>query len=610
MKKSTRLSPLYDCGAFSSLDIRFADFLWKIADKKSEEILLSAALVSRSQRNGHICMDLTSAAGTSLKEGKNSIPVVCPALEDWLAVLGSSGVAGKPGDFKPLVLDHKNRLYLHRYWEYEQHLAELILKRVADPPESVSLPENIMDLLFPSPETGETDWQKVAAFAAMTRKFCVISGGPGTGKTTTVARILALLTAQAGEKKLRIALTAPTGKAAARLQEAIVREKARFGKIIQEDMESGASTIHRLLGYISGSPDFRHNAENPLSADVVVVDEASMVDMALMSKLVQALPEPARLILLGDKDQLTSVEAGYVLGDICDTGNVHPFSQNFCRDLKKFAGQELECKAKGDEPEICDCIVQLQKSHRFGDATGIQALSQAINEGSSTKAAALLKSGEYPDISWKELPRSRDLGGALKETIIKGYGDYLKNPYNPTAVFRAFDSFRILCALRKGPFGVEEINRLTEQILSAAGIIHASGAWYKGRPVLISRNDYHLDLFNGDVGIALPDPDNGDNIRIFFRGDGNIFRKFNPMRLPEHETVFAMTVHKSQGSEFGRVVLILPDQDSPVLTRELLYTGITRAVSRAEIWGTEEVFSSAVSRNIRRTSGLRDALWE
>lgn len=610
MARTVRLSPLHDCGAFSSLDIRFAEFLWKIADKKSQEILVAAALVSRNQHLGHICLDLPSAAGTALKEGGHSLPLVCPALDVWIDALRSSGVVGDPGNFTPLVLDHKNRLYLHRYWEYEQTLAELIRKRVNSPPEPASLPENMMDLLFPSPETGETDWQKVAAFAAITRKFCVISGGPGTGKTTTAARILALLTAQSGEKKLRIALTAPTGKAAARLQEAIVREKAKFGGKIREDTESRASTIHRLLGYVPGSPDFRHNAENPLAADVVVVDEASMVDMALMSKLVQALPEHARLILLGDKDQLASVEAGYVMGDICDTGTVHHFSEKFCRELKKFTGQNIECGAGGNEPEICDCIVQLRKNHRFREAGGIRAISQAINEGNGTKAAALLRSGQYPDISWTDLPRSRDLGSALRETILQGYADYLKHPDDPEAVFTAFDRFRILCALRKGPFGAEEINSLAEQILSTAGILHVSGTWYTGRPVLISRNDYHLKLFNGDVGIALPDPESSGKSRVFFRGAKNAFRKFNPLRLPEHETVFAMTVHKSQGSEFDRVLLLLPARDAAVLSRELLYTGITRAVSHVQIWGTEEIFHSAVSRNIRRNSGLRDALWE
>ncbi len=611
MGRNQHLSPLYESGAFSFLDIRFADFLWKLADKKSQGILVAAALVSRNQHLGHICLDLPSAAGTALKEGGHSSPLVCPTLDVWIGALRSSGVVGEPGDFTPLVLDHKNRLYLHRYWEYEQNLAELIRKRVNSPPEPASLPENMMDLLFPSPETWETDWQKVAAFAAVTRKFCVISGGPGTGKTTTAARILALLTAQSGEKKLRIALTAPTGKAAARLQEAIVREKAKFGGKIPEDTESRASTIHRLLGYVPGSPDFRHNAENLLAADVVVVDEASMVDMALMSKLVQALPEHARLILLGDKDQLASVEAGYVMGDICDTGTVHHFSEKFCRELKKFAGQDMECSAAGNEPEICDCIVQLQKSHRFRNAGGIRAISQAINEGNGTKGVSLLRSDQYPDISWTDLPRrSHDLGRALRETILNGYGNYLKHPQNPAEVFTAFDTFRILCALRKGPFGVEEINRLAEQILSGTKIVHASETWYTGRPVLITRNDYQLKLFNGDVGIVLPDSESRGKNSVYFRGEGNAFRKVNPLRLPEHETVFAMTVHKSQGSEFDRVLLLLPDRDAPVLSRELLYTGITRAISRAEIWGTEEIFRTAVSRAIRRTSGLRDALWE
>jgi exodeoxyribonuclease V alpha subunit len=599
---------LYDSGLFSFLDIRFAAFISGLDKGKNDrEIMLSAALLSRNQRMGHICLDLPAMADQYISE-KSAKGIRCPKSADWIRILENSPVVGKAGDFRPLILDEKQRLYLHRYWEYEQHLAAEIRKRIPAVREKRDLSglKEKLEQFFPSRNPEETDWQKVAVFTALTRRFCVISGGPGTGKTTTVARILALLTETGEESPPRIALTAPTGKAAARLQEAILREKERNAFPIRFSGE--ASTIHRLLGTVPGSADFRHHAGNPLHTDVLIVDEASMVDMALMSKLLQALPRHARLILLGDKDQLASVEAGYVLGDICDTGNVHSFSPSFCQAVREYTGQSLNFAAKGEETEICDCIVHLQKSYRFQDAGGIRQVSREINRGKGAGCLEMLQSGKYPDVSWTELPPSRDLGSRIRGRVKQGFADYMKETGNPPAVFQAFQQFRILCALRRGPYGVEEVNRLCEQILMEEGIIRPEGTWYAGRPVLITRNDYHLQLFNGDVGIALPD--RKDGLRVFFPAEKQGFRKFNPLRLPDHETVFAMTVHKSQGSEFDRILLLLPDRDAPVLTRELLYTGISRAAFSADIWGREDVFKTGVSRAIRRTSGLRDALWE
>ncbi len=449
----------------------------------------------------------------------------------------------------------------------------------------------------------------------MTKRFSVISGGPGTGKTTTVAKILVLLLEQSGID-LEIALAAPTGKAAARLKESIISSKNKGSSEpgyldcpdrVKEAIPEEASTLHRLLGFISGSPYFRHDQENPLTADIVVVDEASMVDMALMSKLLQALLPRTRLILLGDKNQLASVEAGAVLGDICDTGNIHSFSKKFCRDFKEVTGGGILVFPEGsDNPSISDCIVQLQTSYRFDENSGIEALSRAVNTGDRAKAETILTSGKYTDLVWKPLPG--DLMRTIEDTVIKGYESYLKSLEDPGSIFDLFDRFRILCALREGPFGVIAVNRLAERILKNAGLINPVGRWYEGRPVMITRNDYTLNLFNGDVGIVLRDPETGDH-RVFFPLSGGEYRKIHPVRLPEHETVFAVTVHKSQGSEFDSVSLVLPDRDTPVLTRELLYTGITRARDNVEISGTLDVFKMAVSRRIERTSGLRDALW-
>jgi exodeoxyribonuclease V alpha subunit len=442
------------------------------------------------------------------------------------------------------------------------------------------------------------------------KNFCVISGGPGTGKTFTVAKMLALLL-QLSAGTLRIALAAPTGKAAARLQEAIktARNGLNCPDAIKAAIPTEASTIHRLLQGLPDSPYFRYDAKNPLPADVVVVDEASMVDLALMSKLVQAVPGSARLILLGDKDQLASVEAGAVLGDICDTGNDYRFSGHFAELYQKAAGEKIEKNSDQQHPPgLCDSIIQLRKSFRFGPSSGIGEISKAVNEGNSAKAFNLLKSASYDDSAWRELPRPELLPSALNDHIISGFAPYFKER-DHARIFDRFSRLRIVCAVREGPYGVKALNALIERILSAGGLIRQRHRWYAGRPVLISRNDYTLKLFNGDVGIALHDAEAGHELQVFFPGPEGKLCPFSPLRLPEHETAFAMTVHKSQGSEFEKVLFIMPDRDIPVLTRELVYTALTRAKGAVEVWGREEVFRTAVSRRTVRASGLRDALW-
>ncbi len=615
MVKEAALYRLLKNGVVSRLDIHFANFVAGLAEDPIWELSLSAALVSSATRQGHICLDLSTMAEKVLVNGENGQkPLICPKLRDWCKGLNNSRAVGAPGDYKPLILDGCGRLYLFRYWDYQERLADLIRSRVYDVDEPMDIPNlgEGLTRLFPGAPMEGIDWQQVAAFTSVMKKFCVISGGPGTGKTTTVAKILALLLEQSDLEKPRIALCSPTGKGAARLQEAIQAAKLTLdcSGFVKEAIPTEVSTIHRLLGAISSSPYFRHNAQNRLPLDVVVVDEASMVDLALMSKLFQALKPETRLILLGDKDQLASVEAGAVLGDICDTGHDHGFSVPFSNNLKKVIRHEIPLKLdeKG-EPGIGDCLVTLRKSYRFPRESGIAIVSRAVNEGEGDRATELIRRGEYEDIQWRELPPFQDLAQAIRNKVIYGFGDYLKAK-EPQEVFQLFERFRILCALREGPYGALAINSIVEQILRENGLITAHERWYRGRPILINRNDYNLQLFNGDVGILLQDADANNTIRAFFQTpDGNL-RKIHPLRLPEHETVYAMTVHKSQGAEFDQVVLILPDRDSPVLARELVYTGITRAKEKAEIWGEEAVFQMAVARRTERMSGLRDALWE
>jgi exodeoxyribonuclease V alpha subunit len=334
-----------------------------------------------------------------------------------------------------------------------------------------------------------------------------------------------------------------------------------------------------------------------------------MVDLALMSKLVQAIPVSARLILLGDKDQLASVESGAVLGDICDTGNEHGFSAHFSGLYQKVTGEKIE-KYAGMQGKagLRDSIIQLKKSFRFGPSSGIGEVSKAVNEGDDVHAFNLLKSSSHDDIMWRELPRPEMLPSALKERIITGFALCFKE-YDYARIFDLFNRMRMVCAVREGPYGVHALNILVERILKNEGLIRQRSRWYPGRPILITRNDYTLKLFNGDVGITLPDPDAENELRVFFPGPEGNLRKFLPLRLPEHETVFAMTVHKSQGSEFDKVLFLMPDRDVPVLTRELVYTAITRAKAGVEIWGREDIFKTAVSRRTIRASGLRDAFW-
>ncbi len=590
--------------SFTALDRHFADLMEQLAGKPSQELNLAARLVSHARGLGHICLPLRDLPPEVLPPEVEKLP----ALKTWLKSLRSSPAVGAPEAFKPLILDQHDRLYLRRYWEYEQRLAKNIQLRLTGPGPvfDAALLRSLLKKYFPA--TDEPDWQKLAAFTAITRNFSIISGGPGTGKTRTVVLILGLLVELAVGKKLRIALTAPTGKAAARLKESIENNRELCPQV-RADLPSDATTIHRLLGTIPDSPYFRHTARNPLPLDVVVLDEASMVDLALMAKLADAVPPNARLILLGDKDQLTSVEAGAVLGDLCNSGSPLAPSASLARAYSRAIGKKLKVETQNSIAPIHDSIVELQKNYRFGSDSGIGQLSRAINGGDADGAMRLLSKAASKEIGATSLPAVSQLGATLREPIRSGFGKYLATA-DPASVLAAFDRFRILCAVRHGPYGVENLNRIAELTLFDAGVIEKTGEWYHGRPVIITRNDYNLRLFNGDVGIALADPESHGELRVFFRTTEGSLRRFLPARLPSHETVFAMTVHKSQGSEFEQVLLVLPDAPNPVVTRALLYTGLTRARCRVDLWYREAVLRAAILQPTRRSSGLRDALWK
>ena len=569
-----------------AIDRQFASFICQQSGVTCDLFRLIVSLLSNAVGKGSTCLNLAYYAGETVSvDGKE---MVFPDVDTLRELLRGKSTMGLPGQHRPLILDTSDRLYLYRYWRYEQELAGRILQKASS--DAGGIDEQVLHeglaRLFQECSEEKIDRQKMAASVALHKQFCVISGGPGTGKTSTVVRILALLLEQKGVSKQRIAMTTPTGKAAARLKASVndIRPILDCSEEIKLAIPDNVVTIQRLLGAVSGSSLFRHCALNPLPFDTVIVDEASMIALPLMCALVQALKPAAHLILLGDKDQLASVEAGAVLGDICSAGE---------------EGSQAS--------SLSSSLVKLEKNHRFQAGTGIAEISRTVNAGLDREALALLKSGTLNGIAWQELPPREELRRLLTKKVVEGFQGYLSAD-SPSKALECFDSFRILCALRDGPYGALGLNSSVESILRREGLIRQESRGYRGRPILVTVNDYSMQLFNGDTGILFPDPDSGGALRAFFPDPEGGVRSIMPERLPLHETAFAMTVHKSQGSEFNHVLMLLPPVDSDILTRELIYTGITRAKESVEIWGTDGVFCRAVRKKTERQSGLKEAL--
>lgn len=530
------------------LDRHLAAFLADrsgLAEPERSHFRTLVADLSAAMAGGHVCLPVT---GTEA------------------AMLRRSPLAGDGGGPTPLVVA-AGRLYLHRYYRYERRLADQLLRLAGERHHADDL-EGLLDSGFPA--AGAADRQRQAARLALTRSLVLVTGGPGTGKTYTVARILALLLRLQGPG-LRLALAAPTGKAAMRLSESIAAGTGGLDLApeLLAAVPAKASTLHRLLGVRQDSSQFRHDAGNPLPADVVVVDEASMIDLALMARLVDALGPGGRLILLGDRDQLASVESGAVLADCCRT--------------------------------LTDNTVELDRSFRFDEGIGM---------------FATLVNGRDADGAWDMLEAARPGNVSLLQDNFLGYAAARYREYMEAAVraeseavigglFRLLGRFRVLCAVRQGAQGTAAVNAAIEDGLRQAGFTVGSGEeWYPGRPVMVTSNDYNLELYNGDVGICLPDRSAGGRRMVWFeRPDGSL-RALLPGRLPQCETVYAMTVHKSQGSEFDEVLVVLPEHDSQVLSRELVYTAVTRARKAVRVAGRREIMAAAIGRTLSRYSGL------
>ena len=653
-----QLQQWVEVGWLRALDRALVLFMLDMQPSAEPLTLLAAALASHQLGHGHVCLDLHETlrspdASLSLPpEGQQSgegvqlpselLRTVTP--EHWIQVLAGSAlveVSPVPGTEPPLVL-RGHRLYLRRYWNYERQVADSLQQRLST---ALPLPPNLaaqLDALF-ADSRQQPDWQKLACALAARGAFSVITGGPGTGKTTTVVRLLALLQAPAvaAGQPLRIHLAAPTGKAAARLTESI---GAQIGKLpveaaVREHIPREVTTLHRLLGSLPDTRRFRHHAGNPLALDVLVVDEASMVDLEMMACVLSALPARTRLILLGDKDQLASVEAGAVLGDLCRDAEAGRYSDETRRRLEQISGESLE--NSGLEPgdarrhPLAQQTVMLRHSHRFVASSGIGQLARAVNRSQPQVARQVLISADFDDVHHYSMRGAGDPQWAqlmLGRAELPGFAAYLgslqaqrpaqelpaDSPLWETwaqQILRDFDLFQVLCAVRKGPWGVEELNQHIAGLLHRRGLLPEPGGWYEGRPVLVTRNDYSLGLMNGDIGIALrvkepalqPGEAESMLLRVAFpRNDGSAGVRFVlPSRLTDVETVFAMTVHKSQGSEFAHALLVLPESRSPLLTKELVYTAITRASGNFSLIETRNgIFETAVSQSVRRVSGL------
>ena len=572
-------------GVLAAADVHVARTLGRLCGEASPDVLLAAALAVRAPRLGHVCVNLTTIQRTATVDNDAPVDVAglpWPALPGWTDALAASPLATADGPLRlagPL-------LYLDRYWREEQTVAAEVRARAGAPAATVD--ERVLaDGLNRLFGEARTALQRAAAEAAVRRRFTIVAGGPGTGKTTTVARILALLDEQAaaaGVEPPRVALAAPTGKAAARLEEAVHEAARTMGvpaHVRDRLLGLEAATLHRLLGWRPGHRTrFTHDRGNRLAHDVVIVDETSMVSLSLMARLLEAVRPDARLVLVGDPEQLASVEAGAVLGDLVAPGSA-----------------------------IADGVVVLRHVYRYGG--GIAELAHAVQDGDGDAAMAVLGAGR-DDVAWIDADVASDGWSAALAPVRAAVVDAGRRVVaaaragDGRAALAALATMRVLCAHRRGPYGVARwLGQIQSWLAAELDGFAGRGEWYPGRPLLVTENDYGLGLYNGDTGVVVAAGD--DRVAAVFERRGELLR-VSPAILSSVETVHAMTIHKSQGSQFASVAVLLPAPDSPILTRELLYTAVTRAQRHLTVVGTEAAVRAAVARPVARASGLRAAL--
>jgi exodeoxyribonuclease V alpha subunit len=594
-------------GVLGAADVHVARRLHRLGGEDDERVLLAAALVVRAVRQGSVCLDVATAADTTAVDGVSAADVAAlpwPEPGAWVDAVRASPLvaAGETGPADRPLRWVDGLLYLDRYWRQERVIAGYVDAATAQPataaPDAEAL-RGSLARLFPGERP---DRQRLAAVVAAHRRLSILAGGPGTGKTTTVAKILAVLQDQAAGG-LRVALAAPTGKAAARLQEAANAAAASLPAQDQQRLGAlKASTLHRLLGFKPGARTrFWHDRDNRLPYDVVVVDEASMVSLTMMSRLVEALRPTCRLVLVGDPDQLASVEVGAVLGDLAERPAVPAAGQ--AAPVEALAPDDLADLSPPERDRALTAgVVRLSHVYRFSEE--IQELADAIRSGRPESVLDVV-GRDHPTIEFLEADpaTTTDLGGLHADVVSAGEAMVrAARSGDAEAALAALERHRLLCGHREGPHGVARWGSLAEEWLAEAIEGYGrEGLWYVGRPLLVTANDYQLRLFNGDSGVVV---DVDGHPRAAFRRDG-VVTTLPTSRLSDVQTVHAMSVHRSQGSQFDRVTVVLPPAESPLLTRELFYTAVTRAKEHVRIIGTTEALAAAVERPIVRASGLR-----
>lgn len=598
--------------------VRYSDIkLAKLIAGDSDSLYFLCLLLLVAERAQHTCLHLGSVNWNNpfnvkesvLAEGIPATPFISEVDMETLQQTHPAFAVGGPLQF------FAGRLYLTRYAEYEKVLANrfsAMVERQSKVDEDAL--RELLEYYFPS-QQGEINWQKVACANAAVNGFSIITGGPGTGKTTTVTKLLAILQSLNSQAPLTIKLVAPTGKAAARLSESIktAKVKLELPLALSALIPAEGQTIHRLLGVVPFSNKFRYTQDNPLHLDVLIVDEASMVDLGLMAKLVNALPHHATLILLGDKDQLASVDTGCVLGDLCQTlklGEIPAYSEQHRARLSTLCNAEIPATERHLTYRLADALAFLQKSHRFDAKSGIGQLALAVNNNDQKHLNRVLEAG-YSDIEFYSLD-----GDSYKNMLSRAaqaYSHYLTELAKGSAakpIHDAFANYRLLTAVREGHYGANELNRRIELSLSQQGLIDLTRRFYLGMPIMITANDYQLKLFNGDIGILMLD-EQGE-LKAAFVNDAGETRYIYPARLPQFELAYVMTIHKSQGSEFAHTAMILPplQKAQQGVNRQLVYTGITRAKTKIELIAQKEVITLAMRKPIERSSGLYQRLVE
>jgi len=562
---------------FSELACQFAKFIKRLDKTDDDIVAVTAALLSDANSQGHVCLNL---AQTMSNEHYSTLALP-ENTAAWIQRLKQSNVVGEAGEFAPLILTEHGMLYLYRYWLDEQYVANAIRQRCQ--PMVLNNPKQIQQLFTDwTSNIDGIDWQKVAVFMALTQQFSVISGGPGTGKTTIVLRLITMLFAENSE--IKIALAAPTGKAAARLQQSINDSG-------YEGIES--KTLHRLLGITAENQQGRYNTQRPLAIDIVIVDEASMIDISLMALLMAALPENTRIVLLGDSQQLASVESGAVLANLCQ--QTPQFSTAFCDDLVGITGIKL--KASNNNAALENTVVELQHSYRFDQQSDIGQLAKAVQSGDIQPVFDVISTAQTP--IWQQ---QSDLATLLLSvsSLYQPFFEAISNDATPLVCLQLFEQQRVLCALKQGPQSVQSVNDAIERYIQKQSWRTQQG-FYHGRPIMVTQNDYRQQLFNGDTGLILRDA--MGNLKACFLFD-NTLHWFDLAKLPAHETAYAITIHKSQGSEFDKVCILLAEEENPLLTRELLYTAITRAKKQVMLVCSKAILTKTVMTQHQRETGL------